>query len=227
MAVATYDDGKDVAACLLDRRLAKTKGRRITSFFSGGVLPFLCATPLFPDSVVLASVLPTTLEAFTSLVSDALGSARRFKLMFRSSRDGATSAAFHSRCDAQGPTLTLVKDADGNVFGGYVAKQWSSPAYPSYHMYPEDSTTFLFTVVNPHSDPPALFPSIACKYAICCQVETGPHFVEGLYLGRNYDGGCSSSLGHSYKNTTRHRGDKVFTGALYFRPVEVEVWGLV
>ena len=114
-----------LAALLLDRRLIKAKGPCLTSFLGGGVLAFLPDASLFPDSTVLAAVPPDTLDAFTPLVDHALGPAGRcFKLLFRSSRDGASAAAFHSRCDAQGPTLTLIKDTAGNVFGGYTSSDW-------------------------------------------------------------------------------------------------------
>ena len=107
--VNNADGNNDVlplAALLLDRRLVKAKGRHVTSFFGGTVLAFLPDASLFPDSTVLDAVPPDTLEGFTSLIRHALGMAgRRFKLLFRlgSERTPATAAAFHSRCDAQGP----------------------------------------------------------------------------------------------------------------------------
>jgi len=112
---------------------------------------------LFPGSTVLSPVPPATLSLFTPLVAaavPALAAGRRCRLLFRSSRDGATAAAFHSRCDAKGPTLTLIRDMHSNVFGGYAAVQWSSAGF-----WFNDPAAFLFTVVNPHADPPALFPS--------------------------------------------------------------------
>ena len=39
-------------------------------------------------------------------------------MIYQSTRDSATGDAFHAHCDAQGPTLTLIKDTDNNVFGG-------------------------------------------------------------------------------------------------------------
>ena len=46
-------DDRDLAVLLLDRRLAKTKGRHLTSFLSGSVLTFLAAL-FFSGSTVLA-----------------------------------------------------------------------------------------------------------------------------------------------------------------------------
>jgi hypothetical protein len=224
------DDG--VAALLLDRRLTKTKGCHLASFDGGSVLAFLCPTPLFPDSTVLAAVPPDTLKAFTTLVSDALGYARRFKLLFRSSRDGATAAAFHSHCDAQGPTLTLIRDTAGNVFGGYTAVHWSSPAADAgrfrIQVWFNDPAAFLFTVVNPHAVPPALLPSKANGYSIGCDSSYGPWFGNDLCISGAFDGDSNTSIGYGYVNRTR-RGHALLTqltGAQYFTPAEVEVWGL-
>ena len=223
-----------LSALLLDRRLIKAKGQRLTSFIGGGVLAFLPDAPLFPDSTVLAAVPSHTLEVFTSLIHRALGHTyRRLKLLFRSSRDGASAAAFHSRCDAQGPTLTLIKDTDGNVFGGYASVQWSSLAadagsFRSGIMCYNDPAAFLFTVVNPHADPPALFPSKADGYSIRCDSSFGPCFRD-LYVSGAFDGGSSTNIGYGYAlhgDATRHSGETVLTGARHFAPAEVEVWGL-
>ena len=73
-------DNAALAALLLDRRLIKAKGPCLTSFLGGGVLAFMPDASLFPDSTVLAAVLPGTLEAFTSLVCHALGPAHRLEV---------------------------------------------------------------------------------------------------------------------------------------------------
>lgn len=48
------------------------------------------------------------------------------KLLYQASRDGWGPAAFHTRCDKQGPTLVVAKSAGGMVFGGCVERSWSS-----------------------------------------------------------------------------------------------------
>jgi len=217
------DEGDEVAALLLDRRLIKTKGRHLTSFFGGSVLAFLSNTSLFPDSTVLAAVPLDTLDAFTTLLHHALGYARRFKLLFRSSRDGATAASFHSHCDRKGPTLTLIRDVDNNVFGGYTAVQWGSAANGKWL---NDPAAFLFTVANPRAAPPALFSSKANGYSICCSYLHGPSFGYDLYVTGAFDDQCCSYIGYGYVNTTRHSRFAVLTGAWRFTPAEVEVWGM-
>ena len=212
----------DIAALLLDRRLAMARGCHITSFIAGMVVSCLPPLMLFLDSVVLSTMPSPTLEIFMSLLSEALPAVRRSKLLFCSSRDGATAAAFHSRCDRKGPTLTLIKDTGGNVFGGYAAVEWGSAADCAWL---NDPAAFLFTVVNPHADPPALFASKANGYPIYCHSSHGPFFGCDLWVTGEFDKGYSD-VGYNYANTSGHSGATVLTGACRFTPAEVEVWRL-
>jgi hypothetical protein len=207
---------------LLDRRLAMARGCHITSFIAGMVASCLPPLMLFLDSVVLSVVPSPILDVFTSLLSEALPAVRRSKLLFRSSCDGTTAAAFHSRCDRKGPTLTLIKDADGNVFGGYAAVEWGSAADGTWL---NDPAAFLLTVLNPHGDPPALFASKANGRSILCHSLAGPAFGYDLCVLGAFNGG-HSDIGRNYVNATRHSYDTVLTGAMRFIPAEVEVWGM-
>ena len=218
---AMEDD--DIAGLLLDRRLVKARGSHVTSFISGSVASFLPPLMLFLDSTVLSAVPSHTLELFMGLLREALPAVRRCQLLFRSSRDGASAAAFHHCCDRKGPTLTLIKDTAGNVFGGYAAVEWTSPLYGKWL---NDRAAFLFTVVNPHADPPALFASKAIGCSIGWDLSTGPSFGYDLYVSGAVDDQCCSNIGVDYTNGTRHRGDTVLTGAFHFTPAEVEVWSL-
>ena len=217
------NDGDDIAALLLDRRLAMARGCHITSFIAGMAASFLLSLKLFMDSAVLSAVPSPTLDAFTILLSEALPAVRRCRLLFRLGSPGtpATAAAVHSHCDRQGPTLTLIKDTDGNVFGGYTAVEWGSAADCEWL---NDPAAFLFTVVNPHDDPPALFASKANGYSIGGHSSWGPVFGD-LWLTGEFGGGCYSHIGYrGYVNTSGHSYDTVLTGALRFTPVKVEVW---
>ena len=214
------NDGDDIAALLLDRRLAMAHGRHLTSFIAGMAVSLLPSLLLFLDSVVLSAVPSPTLEIFMSLLFEALPAVRRCRLLFCSLRDGTTAAAFHRHCDRKGPTLTLIKDTDGNVFGGYTAVEWGSAADGTYL---NDPAAFLFTVVNPHDDPPALFASKANGYSIDCHSTWGPAFGYDLCVLGAFNG-SSSYIGIGYANTSRHDTTTVLTGALRFTPAEVEVW---
>ena len=49
----------------------------------------------------------------------------KWRLLFRGSRDGFAAAIFHSKCDNQGPTVTIVKSGN-NIFGGFTELSWGS-----------------------------------------------------------------------------------------------------
>ncbi|KAL7552051.1 hypothetical protein ACHAWF_015682 [Thalassiosira exigua] len=54
------------------------------------------------------------------------GSDRELHLLYRSSRDGLSPVSFHSKCDNQGCTLTVIETTDGFVLGGYSNTPWTS-----------------------------------------------------------------------------------------------------
>ena len=56
-----------------------------------------------------------------------------WRLLFRASRDGFAVKTFHSKCDNQGPTLTIVKSGK-HIFGGFTELSWNSPSRCYYLM---------------------------------------------------------------------------------------------
>ena len=54
------------------------------------------------------------------------GSDRKWKLLYRASKDGYTASSFHSCCNGKGPTLVVIKSTEGWIFGGYTTQSWSS-----------------------------------------------------------------------------------------------------
>ena len=168
---------------------------------------------------MLVDVPDDTLFLFTALLKAALGTGCCFRLLYRSSRDGVDAAAFDARCDGVGSTLTLVKDTDGNVFGGYTTVQWRSSADLEWRYDPD---AFLVTVVNPHADPPARFLPRGYMYTVAAS-RYGPYFGDVLVDGAF----CCTDIGVSYMNSSRHAGGTVLTGARNCTPVEVETWRLV
>jgi hypothetical protein len=61
------------------------------------------------DSRIL-SYFTAIFEAFRS---------KRFRLLWRGSRDGFTPYDFHSKCDGHASTITVIEDTTGAVFGGF------------------------------------------------------------------------------------------------------------
>eukprot|EP00984_Skeletonema_dohrnii_P007468 scaffold2705_cov140-Skeletonema_dohrnii-CCMP3373.AAC.6 len=59
------------------------------------------------------------------------GSGGELELLYRSSRDGQSNSAFHSKCDNKGPTLVIIETAEGGVIGGYTNTAWRSSNNPA------------------------------------------------------------------------------------------------
>ncbi|EGG20390.1 hypothetical protein DFA_07514 [Cavenderia fasciculata] len=71
-----------------------------------------------------------------AMITDWIGSYRSYKMIHK--------------CDDQGETVTLIKSADGNVFGGYISQSWNST-----NTFYGDSKCFLFTIINKQGLNPA------------------------------------------------------------------------
>lgn len=67
----------------------------------------------------------------------------RLELIYRGSRDGFTAKAFHTICDNQGPTLSLIKSEHDKVFGGYTSRSWQSD-----NTFHKDEEAFVFSLTN-------------------------------------------------------------------------------
>ena len=149
---------------------------------------------------------------------------KRWVLIYRASRDGFGAAAFHSRCDNRGPTITIIQSKDNYLFGGYTAIPWTSDG-----SYKEDSTAFLFTLSNPHDIPPTKYSINPAQSATAVYhyPASGPSFGGGQDMRVTYDmyGNNFSSIHfpRSYIDTTG-KGENTFTGASNFIPSDIEVY---
>eukprot|EP00580_Thalassiosira_gravida_P014195 CAMPEP_0201682104 /NCGR_PEP_ID=MMETSP0494-20130426/51449_1 /ASSEMBLY_ACC=CAM_ASM_000839 /TAXON_ID=420259 /ORGANISM="Thalassiosira gravida, Strain GMp14c1" /LENGTH=801 /DNA_ID=CAMNT_0048165861 /DNA_START=4489 /DNA_END=6894 /DNA_ORIENTATION=- len=72
-----------------------------------------------------------------------------FCLLYRSSRDGLSNANFHSKCDNQGCTITIVETSCGYIIGGYSNTPWKSTG-----KYRAATKTFLFVLSGPDISSP-------------------------------------------------------------------------
>ncbi|TKS74292.1 Interferon-induced protein 44-like [Collichthys lucidus] len=106
-------------------------------------------------------------------ICSQLGSVK-LQLLYKASIHGFTGAAFHQRCDNQGPTLSVGYNASGYVFGGYTRQPFSQSG-----QYVHDDQAFLFTfkqenlLKNPVTGPANAVRMIA---------NSGPYFGEALVL---------------------------------------------
>ena len=63
------------------------------------------------------------------------------KLVYRATRDGFTSQAFHFHCDGKKNTITIIKNHLNYVFGGYTSVEWRSS-----DSWITDSNAFIFSL---------------------------------------------------------------------------------
>ena len=74
---------------------------------------------------------------------------KQWKLIYRGSRDGFSANVFHSKCDNNPNTLTLIKTTKSYVFGGFTRRTWN----PKIDYYVDDSEAFLISLVNYKNKP--------------------------------------------------------------------------
>ncbi|CAF0821068.1 unnamed protein product [Adineta ricciae] len=152
---------------------------------------------------------------------------QQWQLLYKATRDGFAANAFHTRCDNQGPTITIVQSSNNYLFGGYASTPWSSDGG-----YKEDTNAFLFTLTNPHSISPTkyLVDHTCITKAVYHGENDGPTFGNGqdLYIsnGCNTNNSSCSAFPHTYMDTTG-KGNETFTGADKFIVSDIEVFKLV
>jgi len=118
---------------------------------------------------------------------------KSFSLLWRGSRDGFDAAAFHRLCDGKANTVTVIKNTNGFIFGGFTSIPWSSPNDGDYQ---KDSTAFLFSLTNP-SNTPLKMKVTSPKNAVYHGSINGPTFGGGHDL---YVSSLSNTNRDSYMN---------------------------
>jgi hypothetical protein len=150
---------------------------------------------------------------------------KAFHFLYRGSRHGFDSSAFHSHCDGYGDTVTIILTDNGCIFGGYSPCVWGSATG-----YVADSrlASFLFTIKNVHNLPPRVFKLMYSDKAICTNPDNGPCFGGGADL--SIGSPCTdsenswSNFGHDYENRTGIEGGRLLAGSYRFTVREIEVF---
>lgn len=147
-----------------------------------------------------------------------------WKLLYRGSKDGFSSANFHSKCDSKGPTVVLIKSNLGKIFGAFAEKDWSSSG-----SYQNSSNTFLFSIDRKAKYPLQPGHEGSSQY---CNSSYGPTFGSGhdLYICNN-----SNTVGSSYSNfpssfkcpdTVNNGNSSYLAGAYNFKVEEMEIFAV-
>jgi len=175
--------------------------------------------PLLYDRYPGGSVLLT--PHFFRIIQGWFGGPKLWDLRYRGTRDGFNANDFHRCCDNIGPTVTLIR-ANGHLFGGYTPLSWNSTS----NTYINNSSTFLFTLTNPHGASPTHFYSNGTN-SIYCKSGYGPTFGGGhdLYICSNCNsvGSSYSSFPNSYTDSLGYK-NTTFAGAYNFTVSEIEVF---
>ena len=145
---------------------------------------------------------------------------KNMDLIFRGTKDGMTSNAFHDKCDNQGPTISLFKNSQGYIFGGFTCVSWTKDG--NYH---SDSNSFLFTLTNSQGYSPTKFPISGTGNSVYHHSNYGPTFGGGhdIYIDTNFkSSSCYANFPYSYQDTLGN-GNSIFNG-YNFQLSEIEVY---
>ena len=70
-------------------------------------------------------------------------SSKKFKLIYSASRDGDLAKNFYQNCMYKSPTITILKNIDGLIIGGYTEKNWDIEIENNY-----DDLSFIFDLTK-------------------------------------------------------------------------------
>jgi hypothetical protein len=158
---------------------------------------------------------------------------KKWKLLWRGSRNGFGGDIFHELCNGHPNTLTVIKDVGGFIFGGFTPVEWESidwnrlPAHQNNTWKCDnDLKSFLFTLKNPHNIAPRKFllrqPQ---RKAIMCNSTCGPSIYGFVVANDSHlNTNSHSELKLDAGNDTGLDGKIVFTGEEHFRVDEIEVF---
>jgi hypothetical protein len=171
----------------------------------------------FKDSCILKS------WSGIKQIKEWFGKPVDFHLLYRGSRDGFKASEFHRLCDNQGATFTVLKSANGYIFGGFVSRSWTSSSL--YHSC--DGDAWLFSLTNP-KNLPLKIPSNntgACMYD---NISYGPTYGgnHDLHIADMANSNSLSycKLGGSYLSPQIQDGLTFLCGSFNFQISEIEVY---
>jgi len=125
---------------------------------------------------------------------------QEWETIYVATRDGFQGSNFHKKCDGQGPTVTVIKSSNGNIFGGYTKCKWASNNNYSY-----DAASFIFSFVNSLKRPLKFEHSGPNMNSIYNSAGYCPTFGSGhdihLCSNCNTSNGSYSNLGYSFPFT--------------------------
>lgn len=138
-------------------------------------------------------------------------------LLYKASVHGFTAAAFHCRCDVQGPTIIVAYNNAGFVFGAYTSKNYSQSGQAIH-----DQEAFLYSITAENK--PLRVAGITGQAAFT-DAATGPNYGALVFLHEDRPQ-IQSNPGQAFNfnAAAMHGGNLALTELEVYR---VEgVWGL-
>ena len=122
------------------------------------------------DSLARESDIISFLEEET-LIGDAISDnpQKKYRLIYKASRDGDSAIKFHNMCDKYSNLIILIKTNKGIRFGGFTSNKFRATSHLKY-----DNNAFLFSL-----DLKKVFKILPGNYAIYCYDNSGPCFCKG------------------------------------------------
>lgn len=133
---------------------------------------------------------------------------KQFTLLYAITIDGCTLESFHQKCDNQGPTVTVLYNQHGSVYGGYASDSWRSSGG-----YLRTTDSFLFQLhYNGYSKANKfMLKQNKCEKSFYCDSGYGPDFgyspddLKTFTETINVVNGCfplkgSLNIGNCYEN---------------------------
>ena len=150
---------------------------------------------------------------------------KNMELLYRGTRDGMSGDAFHNKCNNKGPTISIIKNEKGYIFGGYTSIDWQG-GNATYRSAPD---SFIFTLTNMYNIAPTIFPNTNSDYNIYDHPSCGPCFGGGFDIGICFNSFHYANFPNSYKDVLG-KGYSIFKGDndnYNFNLKEIEVFKLI
>jgi hypothetical protein len=168
------------------------------------------------------------------IISNVPSSLKRFEqnewiLLYRGSRDGFKGSTFHSKCDGQSNTVTVILTTKDFIFGGFTPIPWDSSNSSNSWKTDNSQQSFIFSVKDSRNSEPKCFPLVNSSLAIYCGSSYGPTFGGGhdIYVADGCNQNSSNTnLGHTYRNDTGLQNTEVLNGEYHFQVKEIEVFSI-
>lgn len=156
-----------------------------------------------------------------SQLNELKGKIIKLKLIFKSSRDGNTSEDFHKFCDGKGPTISVIKTKENNVFGGFLNIQWKSEGEGH-----KDNKAFLFSFKKNK-----IYKNNGKGNAGFFLKECGPNFSYGINIKNNFNESNRHRVRNKYDSEccwTNIASDfELNDGIEYFDIEEIEIFEVI